>query len=86
MELVQFDYKDFGLASYLIVNGNEFKGIGVRFIKRFNEFKTYATIQGDKQNLILLQREYENNKSKILKDEIIINHIDKLRLAVGLNN
>ena len=84
MELVQFDYKDFGLASYLIVNGNEFKGIDVRFIKRFNEVKTYVSVQGDKQNLITLQKEYENNKSKILKDENINNQIEQLRLAVSL--
>lgn len=85
MEEIQFEYRDFGLASYLITKGNEFKGIEVRFVKRFNEFKVYAKVQGEKKMLVMLQEVYENNKAKILKDKNIINKINELVQEVKIN-
>lgn len=85
MEEVQFEYRDFGLASYLITKGNEFKGIDIRFAKRFNEFKVYVKVQGEKKTLVMLQEVYENNKVKILKDENITNKINELVKEVRIN-
>jgi hypothetical protein len=83
MNKVQFDYKDFALASYLIVKGNKFTGIETRFVKRFNEFKVFVKIEGNKEDLLSLQEQYEDNKLKILKDNEIKKKINELRLAVG---
>ena len=85
MEEVQFEYRDFGLASYLITKGSEFKGMEVRFVKKFNEFKVYVKIQGEKKMLVMFQEVYENNKVKILKDKNIINKINELVQEVKIN-
>lgn len=79
---VIFDYKDLGLASYLILNGNSFEGINIKFSKRFNEFKIYIQICGYKNQLIKMNEYYEENKIQILKSENIKNKIDELTSEV----
>lgn len=66
-----FSYKDLGLASYLLVNGNEFKGVEVKYSKRFNEFKIYVKIEGLKEQLIKMKDYYKQNKIQINKTKSI---------------
>jgi hypothetical protein len=66
-----FSYKDLGLASYLLVNGNEFKGVEIKYSKRFNEFKIYVKIEGLKEQLIKMKDYYEQNKIQINKTKSI---------------
>lgn len=70
-----FSYKDLGLASYLIVNGNEFKGVEIKYSKRFNEFKIYVQVEGLKEQLIKMKDYYEDNKIQINKNNSIQNMI-----------
>jgi len=72
-----FSYKDLGLASYIITNGNDFKGIEIKYSKRFNEFKIYVQVEGEKEQLIKMKNYYEENKiminkTKIIQDMIIV--------------
>jgi hypothetical protein len=66
-----FSYKDLGLASYLLVNGNDFKGVEIKYSKRFNEFKIYVQIEGLKEQLIKMKDYYEQNKIQINKTKSI---------------
>lgn len=78
MEKVIYSYKDLGLASYLIVNGNEFKGIKLKFSKRFNEFKVYVDIEGTKDNLLAMKDYYEENKFSLLKTKSVNDQLSKI--------
>jgi len=66
-----FSYKDLGLASYIITNGNGFKGIEIKYSKRFNEFKIYVQVEGEKEQLIKMKNYYEENKIMINKTKTI---------------
>ncbi|WP_133014887.1 hypothetical protein [Clostridium cuniculi] len=78
MEKVIYDFKDLGLASYLIANGGSFKGIQIKYVKRFNEFKIFVRIEGEKDYLLKMRDYYEENKIQILKSKTIISMVNKL--------
>lgn len=78
MEKVIYDFKDLGLASYLIVNGGSFAGIQIKYVKRFNEFKIFVRIEGEKEHLLKMRDYYEENKIQILKTKTIINMVNEL--------
>lgn len=77
MEKVIYDFRDLGLAAYLIVNGNKFVGVNLKYVKRFNEFKIFIQIEGSKEQLKSMREFYEENKlninkSKSISDMIIV--------------
>ena len=78
MEKVIYDFKDLGLASYLIVNGNKFMGVNLKYIKRFNEFKIFIQIEGCKEQLNTMKSYYNKNKFKILKTKSVVDMIEVL--------
>lgn len=78
MEKVIYDFKDLGLASYLIVNGNKFMGVNLKYIKRFNEFKIFIQIEGYKEQLNTMKSYYDENKFKILKTKSVVDMIEVL--------
>lgn len=78
MEKVIYDFKDLGLASYLIVNGNEFVGVNIKYVKRFNEFKIFIQIEGEKEQLNKMKIYYEENRIQILKSKSILDMIATL--------
>lgn len=78
MEKVIYDFKDLGLASYLILNGNQYKGVNVKYVKRFNEFKIFIRIEGYKEQINSMKMFYEDNKIQILKSKTMSNKIDEL--------
>lgn len=78
MEKVIFNYKDLALASYLIVNGNKFVGIKISYVKRFNEFKIFIQVEGEKEQLNLMKNYYEENKLKINKTKSVLDMIGVL--------
>lgn len=82
MEKVVYDFKDLGLASYLCVNGGTFKGIKVRYVKRFNEFKIFVCIEGYKEHLVRMRDYYEENKIQILKSKTVIDMVNDLSCRV----
>ena len=78
MEKVIYNYKDLGLASYLIVNGNNFVGVDVKYIKKFNEFKIFIKVEGYKEQLTSMRKYYDENKIKINKTKSVIDMISVL--------
>lgn len=78
MEKVVYDFKDLGLASYLIVNGNKFIGVNIKYVKRFNEFKIFIQIEGEKEQLNKMKIYYEENRIQILKSKSILDMIATL--------
>lgn len=85
MEKVIYDFKDLGLASYLIANGGKFKGTKIKYIKRFNEFKIFICVEGYKEHLIRMRDYYEENKIQILKSKTIIDMVNDLSCRVERN-
>lgn len=78
MENVVYDFKDLGLASYLIINGSKFVGVNLKYVKRFNEFKIFIQVEGNKNQLSEMKSYYEENKIKIIKTKSIIDMIEVL--------
>ena len=58
---VIYEFKDLALASFLILKGNKFKGVILRYAKHFQEYKVYIKIEGVKEELIQLQKDYNEN-------------------------
>ena len=84
--MVTFDYKDLGLASYLIQNGGIYIGYNIKYSNKFNEYKLYIMIKDDKEKMINLRKFYEENKIKINKDVNIKNIIMELRDKIENEN
>lgn len=75
MEKVIYNYKDLGLASYLIVNGNSFVGVDVKYVKRFNEFKIFIKVEGYKDQLNSMRVYYDENKININKTKSVMDMV-----------
>ena len=84
--MVTFNYKDLGLASYLIQNGGIYIGYNIKYSNKFNEYKLYIMIKDDKEKMINLRKFYEENKIKINKDVKIKNIIMELRNKIENEN
>jgi hypothetical protein len=79
---VIYDYKDLALAGFLILKGNEFKGAKLKYVKHFQEFKVDIQIEGIKEELIQLRKDYEENKYELIKDRLLNEVIYNLRREV----
>lgn len=82
MEKVVFEYKDLGLASYILLNGGNYCGKRLSFNKKFKEYKLYIKIVGNKEELIRLKNYYDNNKITINKKSDVINKINELKYII----
>ena len=79
---VIYEFKDLALASFLILKGNQFKGVKLRYAKHFQEYKVYIQVEGIKEELIQLQKYYIENKYELVKDRLLNEVIYNLRREV----
>jgi C4-type Zn-finger protein len=65
---VIFRFSDIDLATYLICKGCQYKEVQVSFNKRYAEYKIFICIEGNKELMTSVQKDF--NKSKKLARQI----------------